>query len=200
MEALNIILIVCNLYYDADIFCSPPSVEFYISESVKYKSHFPYAVDACLCQAESDSALPTFTRPPTLFRMSSPGGDSWKSAIPVCQRYGTISIIGRASWFRSSLGFWVSQAAIRQCLPSCGRFNFHWREAKQATYSQHPSHRRPIWLLSYTMKVRPLFSASRTGGDKEIGIRMSSFYFLLFLVTFCGKWWIKGEKEGEQGL
>jgi len=154
-----------------------------------------------VCQAESDSTLPTFTRPPTLFRMSGPGGDSLNSAIPVCQRYGTISITGRASWFRSSLGFWVSQAGIRQCLPSCGRFNFHRREAEQATCSQHPSRRRPIWLLSYTMKVRLLFSASRIGGDKEI-VRHKNVFFLFpsFSCYVLWKWWIKGEKEGEQGL
>jgi hypothetical protein len=170
-------------------------------ESVKCKRHSSVAVVACLCQAETDSALPTLTRPPTLFRMSGRGGDSLNSAIPVCQRYGTISITGRASWFCSSLGFWVSQAGIRQCLPSCGRFNFHWREAKQATCSQHPARRRPIWLLSHTMKVRLLFSVSRIGGDKE-RVRHKNVFLLFpfFLVTFCGKWWIKGEKEGEQGL
>jgi len=57
----------------------------------------PPTLSLRVCLAESDSALPTFTRPPTLFRMSGPGGDSLNSAIPVCQRYGTISITDRAS-------------------------------------------------------------------------------------------------------
>jgi hypothetical protein len=41
----------------------------------------PLCVVACQCQAETDIALPTLTRPPTLFRMSGPGGDSLNSAI-----------------------------------------------------------------------------------------------------------------------
>ena len=176
---VKIILIIYNLTCDKACCVRLLQWSFSRIESVKHKG------TPSICRG-MPMAGRNWHRPPYLHKTSYTFSNEWswrwqfELSHPVCQRYGTISITARASWFCSSLGFWVSQAAIRQCLPSCGRFNFQWREAKEARCSQHPYCRRPNWLLSYTMKVHLLFSASRTGGDKEKGgKRKSSFYFFL---------------------
>lgn len=150
-----------------------------MTESVKYKRHSPYPVVACLSGR-------IWQHPPYLHKASYTFSNEWSwrwqfelshsclSALRYDFDHWQGVLISQFAWF------WLSQAGIRQCLPSCGRFNFHWREAKQATCSQHPSRRRPIWLLSYTMKVRLLFSASRIGGDKEIVRHKNVFFFISF--------------------